>query len=409
MLTRHFRLDNTVQHYDWGSPTRIHELLGSTPDGRPAAELWLGAHRSAPSTVLDAAPGASTEGVSLADLVQSDPEGMLGRRVADTFGPRLPYLLKVLAADRALSLQVHPRPHHARAGFNRENLDGLPHGSPDRSFHDDQHKPEMVVALSQFEGLVGFRTPRAVLSLLDGLDGPLVATVREVLSSDRSARGIRTAFTGLVASRHDAGTPAALEVSLESVRRRLHAGSPYERADRTVMLLAEQHPGDPGALVSLLLNRVTLEPGESLFIPAGVVHAYVSGLGIEVMASSDNVLRAGLTSKRVDEAALVECAVFEPSGPTVPTVTTSGDRGQLHTYRVPVEEFGLVVADVDEDEVLTFPSDGPRIVLCLDGKAVLHGGDEDLVLARGESAFVPHRTGPLHVGGHGHVVCVWTP
>ena len=398
-----YPLENAVQHYDWGSRTRLHELLGTAPDGEPAAELWLGAHPSAPSRV-------SGDG-SLRELVRSAPDAMLGRRVADEYGPRLPYLLKVLAADRALSLQVHPKPHAARAGFNRENRQGLPPGDPGRSFHDDQHKPEMVVALTEFEGLAGFRAPRAVLDLLDGLDGVLVGAVRDLLAADRSPRGAKAAFSHLVAARRDPGTPADVATTVAAVAARLAAGSPSSRADATVLQLARQHPGDPGALASLLLNRVTLDPGQGLYLPAGEVHACLSGLGVEIMASSDNVLRAGLTTKRVDEAALVECASFVPRPPQPPRTRSAGGRGQVSTYRVPVREFALTVADVDPDEDVDLPAEGPRIVLCLSGdlKLAAEGCAAPATLRQGGSVFVPHDAGALRLSGSGHAVCAWVP
>ncbi|MCA5892763.1 mannose-6-phosphate isomerase, class I [Isoptericola sp. NEAU-Y5] len=403
-----YALENTVQHYDWGSTTRLHDLLGTPPDGRPAAELWLGAHPSAPSRV--AGPSARA-GTSLLDLVRDDPDAMLGRRVADEFGPRLPYLLKVLAAERALSLQVHPKPHLARAGFNRENRLGIAPGSPRRSFHDDQHKPELVVALTEFDGLAGFRSTRTVLDLLDGLDGTLVGAVRERLLRDRSAVGVRDAFSHLVAARHDAGARDDLATTVASVRARLADGSPSTRADATVLRLAAEHPGDPGAIASLMLHRVTLDPGQALFLPAGEVHAYLSGLGVEVMASSDNVLRAGLTTKHVDEAALVECASFVPRAPASPDVRATGARGQVQTFRVPVAEFALTLLDVEDGEVLDLPAAGPRTVLCLDGKVTLDAaaGSSSAPLARGGSLFAPHAAGPLRVSGDGHVVCAWVP
>ncbi|WP_402466809.1 mannose-6-phosphate isomerase, class I [Isoptericola aurantiacus] len=402
-MTELYPLDNPVQRYDWGSPRQIPELLGVPADGRPVAELWLGAHPSAPSR---------SGGAALGDLVRSDPEGMLGRRVSDRFGPRLPFLLKVLAAERALSLQVHPRPHLARAGYNRENALGIPLDSPERSFHDDQHKPEMVVALTEFEGLAGFRTPRTVLGLLDGLDGPLIGRVRTALEADRTTSGVRQAFVELLTARTSATCADVVGASVQAVRDRLASGSPSRRADATVVRLAEQHPGDPGALASLLLNRVTLDPGDALFLPPGEAHAYLSGLAVEVMASSDNVLRAGLTSKRIDVDALLECASFAPRRPATPEITTSGGRGQVHTYRVPVAEFALTLADVDASEDVTLPQAGPRIVLCLDGSVELtsdRSDDGPARLHRGESVFVPHDAGNLTLAGSGHVVCAWVP
>lgn len=419
------RLRNTVQTYDWGAYDAIPRLLGTEPDGTPHAELWLGAHPSAPSRTIGAdgvvghggadddaaggAHGADDAPATLDALIRSAPDAMLGKRVADEFGPRLPYLLKVLAARRALSLQVHPKPHTAREGFNRENRIGLPAGSPKRSFHDDQHKPEMLVALTQFEGLAGLRGTRAALGLLDGLEGKLVDGVVAALRADRSAAGMRAAFDVLIAARQDRACGADIQRTVDSVRERLAGGSPFERADRTVVDLAEQHPGDPGAIASLLMNRFTLEPGDALFTPAGELHAYLSGVGAEVMASSDNVLRAGLTTKLVDAEALMECASFAARPPVLPDVAISGGRGQVATYRAPVPEFALTLADVDPGEDVALPDEGPRIVLCLDGEVTLGCAGGSTALGRGDSVFVPDAAGAPTVSGTGHVVCAWVP
>ncbi|PZR54435.1 mannose-6-phosphate isomerase, class I [Xylanimonas oleitrophica] len=413
-----FTLDNTVQHYDWGSPTAVHELLGTVPDGRPAAELWLGAHPSAPSLATPAlatpapaphAPAPHAEAARLDDLVRADPRAALGHRVSAEFGPRLPYLLKVLAAQQALSLQVHPRPHAARAGFNRENREGVAPGSPVRSFHDDQHKPELLVALTRFDALAGFRTPRSALRLLHGLEGRLLDEVRAALRHDRTARGVRAAFTTLVGVRGAARCAQDVAAAVGSVRSRLDAGSPHPLEDATVVQLAEQFPGDPGALVSLLLNRVVLRPGEAIYVPAGEVHAYLSGLGVEVMASSDNVLRAGLTSKHVDEPALVECASFEPRHPASPAVSVRGTRSRLTTYRAPVQEFALALADVEASEPVPWHDSGPRIVLALDGDLALRHGGGTCPLPRGRSLFVTHAAGPVELVGNGRAVGAWVP
>ncbi|WP_264031668.1 mannose-6-phosphate isomerase, class I [Cellulosimicrobium sp. SH8] len=427
-----YRLDNTVQPYDWGSTSAIQELLGVDPDGRPAAELWMGAHPLAPSRVVPdgedrpgGAPrpgGAAASGSTLADLVRADPVGVLGQRVLDQYGPRLPFLLKVLAAERALSLQVHPRPHLARAGFNRENREGVARDSPLRSFHDDQHKPEMVVAVSRFEGLSGFRRPTRILELLDGLDGDLVGRMRAALVARPTEAGVRAAFTLALHARSEPDVAADLARTVASVRARADAPAgpgaaaapgatrrTSRRADATVLALAEQHPGDPGAVVSLMLNRVTLAPGESMFVPSGHVHAYLSGCAVEVMASSDNVLRAGLTSKLVDVDALLECATCTPGPAARPRLVDDGSG--LVTYRPPVAEFALRAGRITGPVPL--PEAGPRVVLCLDGAVTLAAGSGarsvELRLARGESVFVPHGTGPVVARGDGRAVVAYVP
>lgn len=412
-----FRLRNTVQRYDWGSTSAIQDLLGLEADGRPAAELWMGAHPLAPSVAVpvDGAGGDGErdgEGApsgTLLDLLRAEPVAALGPRVLDTYGPRLPFLLKVLAAERALSLQVHPHPHRARAGYNRENREGVPRDSPLRSFHDDQHKPEMVVAVSRFEGLSGFRRPRRILQLLDGLDGDLVARMRAVLAARSTEAGVREAFTLALHARTEPDVATDLARTVASVRARHGAGTTSPRADATVLALAEQHPGDPGAIVSLMLNRVTLEPGEAMFVPSGHVHAYLSGCAVEVMASSDNVLRAGLTSKLVDVDALLECATCAPGPAARPRVSTDPASG-LTTYRPPVAEFALRAGEVRPGVAVGLPDAGPRVVLDLAGELVLAAGaDGEVLLRQGESVFVPHAAGPLSVRGDGRVVVAYVP
>ncbi|PFG32286.1 mannose-6-phosphate isomerase, class I [Sanguibacter antarcticus] len=418
-----FRLTNTVQHYAWGSPTAIPELLGVPADGRPVAEMWLGAHALAPSRCVPQGAGGSAEDlhegvepVALPDLVRSAPYTTLGVAVVEEYGPRLPYLLKVLAADQPLSLQVHPKPHVARSGFSHENAAGVPLDAPERNYKDDQHKPEMMLALTPFEGLCGFRRPLRTLQLFDGLDGALLGSMRDALRASPDARGVRSAFELALAAR---GTDCTqdIETTVASIRARIARGGAgsrsgvVSRGDYTAVALAEHYPGDPGALVSLMLNRVSLQPGEAVFLASGEVHAYLSGLGIEVMASSDNVLRAGLTSKRVDVDALLACASYVPRPPERPVVVPGVVGQTLATYRAPVPEFSLMYGTVVGDALVAHT--GPRIVLCLDGEVVVQSGASTAGpparLRRGESAFVPHDAGAVALRGSGSVVVAYVP
>lgn len=406
--SRVFRLTNTLQRYAWGSPTVIPELLGAIPDGEPVAEMWLGAHPLAPSLTTAVAGGAArdaAETVDLATLVRSSPDALLGRAVVEAYGPRLPYLLKVLSAESPLSLQVHPHPHVARAGFRRETLAGVPLDAPSRNYKDDQHKPEMILALTPFEGLCGFRRPARTLALLDGLDGDFVSRMREALRAAPDASGIRAAFEIALGAR-EVDCRADLALTVASVRARLDAGLSTSRGDQTVLDLDACFPGDPGALVSLMLNRVSLAPGEAAFLGAGEVHAYLSGVGIEVMASSDNVLRAGLTAKRVDVEELLSCASYVPRPPQRPVLRA--EPGGLTAYRAPVPEFSLLFGTVGGTALVTH--DGPRIVLCLDGRLTLSGPLGPLAtLDRGESVFVPHDAGHVTLDGAGQVVVAYVP
>ncbi|NKX93586.1 mannose-6-phosphate isomerase, class I [Sanguibacter hominis ATCC BAA-789] len=395
-----YRLTNAVKYYDWGSTTAIPGFLGTEPDGRPVAEVWMGAHPSGPSWAA---------GRSLLEMIESEPAEMLGERVVGEHGPRLPFLFKILAASRPLSLQVHPNRAQAIEGFARENAAEVPLAMRERSFHDDQHKPEMLLALTRFEGLCGFRSPRRVLELLEPLGGPLAETIRTALLADPSARGTQAAFEGVLEARGSVA-PSDIEETVKGCEAQLVTGFGDHRAYGTVVALAHWYPGDPGAVASLMLNRFTLEPGESAFVGAGVVHAYLAGLGLETMASSDNVLRAGLTHKKIDVAALLECTVYDDS-PVVRPVPVPGRGGQPATIRAEAREFALALAAparAGGPQYVT--QDGPRVAVCTRGSLGLRAADgSELALTKGESVFVPHSAGRLEVRGDGEAVVVFVP
>ena len=458
-----YRLTNTVQHYDWGSHTDIRELLNTPESGKPEAELWLGAHPSAPSLAAPwsdsilpnsdselhdgshvilrevAESRANVGPIALDRLIQQMPVEMLGNRVLDKFGPKLPYLLKVLAADRALSLQVHPASHLARAGFNRENREKVPITAPHRNFKDGNHKPEMIIAVTEFHALAGLRPPRVVLRMIEGLSGQLFDLIRDAIAHNPNHDGIKSALTNLLAQRNSELLHPHLAEAINSIKSRVMAGSQYQVADQTALDLAAEYPGDVGALSSYLLNRVTLLPGEALFMGDGEVHAYLKGLGIEIMANSDNVLRAGLTSKHVDVNALIECMSFHPKMPHRPDQYEIGEISRSYSYRPPVEEFALTMFDLHDGEPLPIQAGGPRIVLVLEGEVFFsYGGAAGIVtdapvntstgrvmtrptsvisglppttvaLTRGVSVFVPDVIGPAELSGSGQVVCAWVP
>ncbi|WP_129338685.1 mannose-6-phosphate isomerase, class I [Cellulomonas endophytica] len=394
-----FRLTPATQHYDWGSATAIPEVLGTPPDGRPVAEAWFGAHPSAPSTVVTR---AGADAVPLTELLADDPHAMLGDDVVQRFGARLPYLLKLIAADSPLSLQVHPSVEQAHAGWDAEEAAGVPRDAPHRCYRDTNHKPELVFALTRFEAMVGFRAPRRVAELVADLHVPLAADLHRILTTDPTPRGVRTAFEWLLDPATRPGE-ADVEKFAEACSRRLAAGSPSPRTDRTVMRLAAAYPGDPGAVTSVLLNPVTLEPGEALFVPAGCVHAYLGGLGVEIMANSDNVLRAGLTHKHIDVDELlrtVDCVAAPPIRIAPERVFTS-----TRIFYAPVDDFELSVTQLTDEGVVRVPGRGPRVVLCLEGEVLVtdaHGASVELT--KGQSAFVPAAGGMLQASGDGLLV-----
>jgi len=361
-------IGNTPRDYAWGSTTAIAGLLGTEPSGGPEAELWLGAHPGSPARVLDPA------------LTDGAPDLAAWRPTRD-----LPYLLKVLAADGPLSLQAHPSPEQARAGFERENAAGLAPDSPDRNYKDPFHKPELIFALSDpFEALCGFRDPSEARAALERLaaaaDGAAVLSgFAATLTGDPHAV-LRRATEWLL------GGDPEVDLLVSEVVRAARA-LPDDRDADTVLMLDEAFPGDPGIVLALLLNRATLRPGEVLYLPAGNIHAYLRGLGIELMAASDNVLRGGLTRKRIDVPELVSVLDFRPidATPLAAETPTAG----VQTFRPDVPDFALervaLGADVDR---ATVPLPGTAIALVTDGEVELSGATGSLRLTRGGAVVI---------------------
>lgn len=388
------RLDGALQRYDWGSTMVLPEFLGRETDSEPWAELWFGTHPAGPTGV---------GGVTLAQYVERDPERLLGEDVVRRFGPQLPFLLKLIAPDQALSLQVHPNLDQAEAGYARENAAGIPMDSPDRNYKDANHKPEMVLALTTYEAVAGFRAPRRAAEVLAGLSSPLARRMRRTLRLNPTRFGIRQVFSELVS---EATRPTAAEVSelAEELSERLEAGtSPSRRVDANAVAMSRAFPGDPGVPAALLLNPVTLRPGEALFVPAGCVHAYVRGLGVEIMASSDNVLRAGLTNKRVDVPEMLACVDYVAAPPVRPAPEYLSRA--TRAYYAPVDDFELLVTTVvPADGRMQVPGRGPRIVLATEGTTTVTTPAGQETLSRGQAVFVGADERTLAVEGSGTVV-----
>lgn len=366
-----------LMRFDWGSDTAIPELLGMGPDGGPYAEAWWGAHSFAPS--------ATTEG-PLDEVVGRDPTAALGADVAGTFG-ELPYLLKVLAIARPLSIQVHPTMERARQGFAAESEGGVQLADPSRIYKDASHKPEMLLAVTPMTVLSAFRPEAELAEDLARLGGDDAAHLAATLA----AGGTSAYVTEVLTSDH------ADAVS------RLASGAAGEGASAVIARDALVHyPHDPGALVALAMNAVTLAPGESLFTPAGIVHCYIDGVGVEIMANSDNVVRAGLTHKAINTDLLRELAVLEPTEPELPREAVSGAVRHLSTDAT---EFALSVVTDGSASIAA----GPRIVLCLDGAATLQTGSESLRVPRGQAVFVAASEGEVTITAWGTAVVASVP
>lgn len=380
-------LDGVIRPYPWGSRSAIPRLMGRQPDGRPVAELWFGAHPDDPSP-------APAHGTDLAALVERDPVGLLGAASVERFGPRLPFLVKLLAADTALSIQVHPTLAQARAGFAAEQARAEPGNAAVRNYRDPNHKPELLCALTPFEALCGFRPVAQTLQLLDILDLPVLAPVGDLLAGPD---GLRAAFTHLLTL----PDPAPLVAAVADRAARIAADSPWAATAGAVVLAASDFPGDIGVALALLLNHVRLQPGEAIYLGAGNVHSYLRGTGVEIMANSDNVLRCGLTGKHVDVAELVKITDFSP---LVEPRCPSRDAGCGPHFAVPVPDFGLQVLDLAAHQgSCAIDGHGPYVIVCVAGQAQVAARGVAVDLAPGRAAFVSARQEPFTVRGTGQV------
>jgi mannose-6-phosphate isomerase len=390
-------ITNRPRPYAWGSRTAIAELLGREASGEPEAELWLGAHPGSPSVILD--PAQTGGAKDLAEWIAADPQTALGPYASTG---RLPFLLKILAAAAPLSLQAHPTIEQARLGFERENELGVPLDAPNRNYKDAFPKPELIYALSPtFDALCGFRPLDQVRGLVEALidaslaiEDPQPQPLEDLLGSlAGSDDALPQTFEWLIGN--GAGVPTL--VSLVTVLAQV--GVPGHEAEmRTVRRLAEEYPGDPGIVISLLLNHVTLAAGEALYLPAGNIHAYLNGLGVELMAASDNVLRGGLTPKYIDVPELLD--VLDFTAVPVPYLEPSAPTPGVSVYTPDVPDFELIrVAGDDLDA--SFELRGPGIAICTEGRVTISGTTGSATIGRGFSVYITPDESTLRFTGAG--------
>jgi mannose-6-phosphate isomerase len=387
-------LENPVRDYAWGSRTAIPELLGVVPTGVPAAELWMGAHPGNPSHVCDG------RGESLLDRIDGAPEAELGKDVVARFGPRLPFLLKVIAAVAPLSLQAHPNSSQATEGFEEENARDMPLSAPDRNYKDAYHKPEMLCPLTPFEALCGFRPAADTMRLLDSLSrvgvaagegtpaGKVVRALHPYAGALRARpnqHGLREVVTGLLTLPIPKRSPLVEAVAV-AAELAAAAGGEFTAELRTAVDLAGRYPGDVGVVIALLMNLLRLEPGEAIYLPAGLMHSYLRGTGVELMANSDNVLRGGLTPKHVDVAELLRVLDFNDA--PVPVLEPQRIGPVEAVYDTPASEFRMSRIRVAGEPATLDPA-GPQILLVVDGELTVAGAGDPIRLARGRSGWVP--------------------
>ncbi len=375
-----FALTPAMQRSDWGSTQGIPRLMGFEPDGEPYAEAWWGAHPSAPSL---------TESGPLDAVIAADPQGALGTAAARDYG-KLPYLLKFLSIAQPLSIQVHPTLERARSGFAAEEEGGVAITDSGRNYKDASHKPEMLFAVTEMTVLSGFRPEADLASDLECLGGE-ASVLRAALREGGIAGYVTAALTG-----DHGGT-------LTRLARLVGGDAPDSFQAQIACEALARHENDPGALVALAMNALNLQPGEALYTPAGTVHCYIRGDGVEIMANSDNVVRAGLTHKPVNAGLLRELAVLSPAEPAWPVETVIGAARRLSTDAA---EFELVVVSAGAFEA---EEAGPRIVLALDAEARVTTARDAATLSQGESVFVADSEGPVHIETDGVVVIASVP
>lgn len=371
-----FKMDNVIQNFPWGSVTSIHKLFGTAnPDGLHQAEIWMGAHASGCSTIA-----VLGKQVLLSHFIAADPDAVLGTSTQAMFG-ELPYLFKVLAAENALSIQVHPSKKDAEIGFAKEEVAGIPYNAPNRNYKDPNHKPELVFALTPYQAMNGFREIKDIVAQFEALNIVILVDIVKVLSRQQNEQGLQTFFQGILCLRGEAKKVAINELLT-------YADNHQEDELFALTLeLAAQYPGDIGLFAPLMLNVLTLQPGEAMFLDACTPHAYIQGTALEIMANSDNVLRAGLTPKYIDVPELVANTRFVTK--PVASLLLDPEQGEdcLH-YIVPVADFKFSVYQQTSDTPIN--NRGAEVLFAVDASlTVKHENGETITIAKGESVFIP--------------------
>ncbi|MGE6224128.1 mannose-6-phosphate isomerase, class I [Aeromonas media] len=381
-------MQNPIQGYDWGSHDALTTLFGiPNPAGKPQAELWMGAHPNGCSEVTLAGNVQR-----LSTLIERAPAAVLGDATVARFGS-LPFLFKVLCAEKALSIQVHPSKAQAEAGFAKEEAAGIDPKAANRNYKDPNHKPELVFALTPYQAMNGFRAIPAILALFDRMGLPALAELTEALRQSQDEAGLQHFFHQLLVlegTRKEEALAGLLAYA---------AAHQDEETFALITSLAAQYPGDVGLFSPLLLNVVTLQPGQAMFLDACTPHAYVRGTGLEIMANSDNVLRAGLTPKYIDVAELLDCTRCLPK-PDDQILLPPHLDGAVQHFEVPVPDFTFSVYPAGEHALTTASAE---ILFAIDGTVTLQQGEQSLRLEKGQSAFVPAATGSYHLLAEGRV------
>jgi mannose-6-phosphate isomerase len=376
-----YKMKNLIQDYAWGSINAIPELLGyGNEENHPQAELWMGSHRRGTSQLI-----TSNGDIPLSEFINQNVSAILGEKISAAYGD-LPFLFKVLAAGSPLSIQVHPDKDQAEKGFQKENALSIPLDAYNRNYKDDNHKPEIMCAITDFWAMRGFRTMDSIISNFEEVDLNCFKEEVNTFSRNRTSTGLKVFFSAIM--------------SLEGEKKRIFINELVEHskalegdAYEWVLRLYKTYPEDAAIAGPLYLNLVKLKPGQALYLAAGELHAYLDGLGMELMASSDNVLRGGLTPKFIDREELKSILNFSGADPEILTAHPEGEG--LSTYSTPSEEFKLSRIDLKgSNEFVLNEGNGVQILFVSEGivRFLSEKGDE-LTARKGESVFIPFDAG----------------
>lgn len=386
-------MENPIKDYPWGSHTAINEFYNiSNINDQPQAEMWMGCHPNGSSQLID----AENNKINIDDFINQAPETVLGDAF-NKFG-EIPFLFKVLAADKPLSIQVHPSKIRAEEGYAAENLAGIPVSSPNRNFKDPNHKPELVFAVTPFNALNGFRPFNDIVELFNGL--VLAPLQNEIAGFKQSPSGdtLRVLFEALLILEGEAKKAAIAELLT-------YAANQTSLVFETIKQLAAMYPDDMGIFSPLLLNVVKLNPGEAMFLYAETPHAYLQGLALEVMANSDNVLRAGLTPKYIDIDALISNIRFDVTEPEniLMQPEVSGNQAK---YPIPVQDFSFSILTNESSLNENIHMTSASVLFCEHGQFEVACAQNAVTVEKGESVFVPASASTISVTGSGRVMWV---
>ncbi|MFA0052401.1 mannose-6-phosphate isomerase, class I [Vibrio breoganii] len=387
-----YKLNNVIQNYAWGSHTSLSSLFGfENPNNEPQAELWMGAHPNGCSKLAEL-------DISLADYIKDNSNSVLGDYTANRYG-QLPFLFKVLAARTPLSIQVHPNKRNSEIGFERESAQGIALSAGNRNYKDPNHKPELVYAITVYKAMNGFRPITDIIALFDEVNIEALSDDVTALKQAPDSHGLKTLFTSVLTLTGDKKDAVLEQLSHHYDRTDLSTNA--SQALVYSQNFANQYPGDNGVLAPLLLNIVELQPGEAMFLHAETPHAYVQGTALEIMASSDNVLRAGLTPKHIDVEELVANTLFDSIEPSNLLLKPIEREGSSH-FPVPVGDFKFDLIEIESHSKRVFTR-STEILFCISGVLHIRSKDKLVVLNCGESVFIPCSAESYSLSGSGKV------